>query len=195
MIKSDDETTRTTLQTKLLEAGLLQFGRFDGIPFRLSLDLLPSYPDILQLVVQAGAPLVRGNSVDHLVCTVDSVPLGIALSISTDTPLVYSRGTEKPAVYDLVGAYDVGHPALLVCNVWSGDGYTLHLIEKAKKVGLEINTVLTLLDIRDEVVEGLNIHSLLRLGDVIETLQATGQLPQGQANAVLEWLQHPPSTG
>lgn len=172
----------------LIKAGLLQFGRFDNVPFRVNLDLLPSYPDIMRAIIQRALEKFTPAHYDHLVSTVDSVPFGLALSLNTDVPLVYSKGSNRPAVYDLIGAYDVGHPALMVTNVWSGDGYTLHLIEKARSVGLEINTVLPIIDCRNEPIEGVELRPLLRLDEIVTELAETGRLPVGQAQAVKTWM-------
>lgn len=98
----------------MLRAGLVQFGLFgpDGAPVKLNCELLPAYPDILAQVAASAAEIATQPLPDRLVCTAQAVPLGVALSLRTGVPLVYSRGSDGPGVEDLVGAYDVGHPAL-----------------------------------------------------------------------------------
>src|SRR5690349_104106 len=114
------------LVTLLMDAGLLQFGSFieqgKETPFRANFEMMPSYPDVLSQVANELARLIpRGaeddavtpeNTIDHLLCTWDSLPLGVALSLRTNVPLVYSRGSSAEPVHDLVGAYDIGHPAV-----------------------------------------------------------------------------------
>ncbi|GAB4519126.1 MAG: hypothetical protein OHK0046_27670 [Anaerolineae bacterium] len=173
----------------LLQAGLLQFGLFgDSVPFLISLELLPSYPDILARLVDLAVQQVDMGRYDRLVCTVDAVPFGVAVSVKTGIPLVYSRGTNQSGVRDLVGAYDVGHPALLLCNVWAGDGYTLDLIDKARKVGLEIDTAVALLDMRNMPVDAVLLRPILRFNETVAHLAEIGRIPAGQAAAVQAWI-------
>ena len=124
-----------SLAALLLETGLLQFGRFitdDGPrPYQLQLDLLPSYPDVLAHITELAAPWV--GDVNHLLSSAEALPFGVSLSLRTHIPLVYARGTDALTVYELAGAYDIGHPALLLGNTLAPSLITL--AEKARVVG------------------------------------------------------------
>jgi len=171
-------------------AGLIQFGRFDedGVPFKIVFDLLPSYPDIWSNVLERLILLADVNRYERLLASSEALPLGTLLSFLANVPLVYSRGTGREGVYDLLGAYDVGHPALFVANTWqnSHEG----LIHKAKKVGLEIHTAWVLMTTGKVTANmpNLTIHSLFRLEDVMLDLHTAKKLPTGQVDAVLAWL-------
>jgi hypothetical protein len=173
----------------LLETGILQFGRFaHAKPYQLQWPLLPSYPDVLHMLVDLASDEV--GTVDHLVCALDSLPLALGLSLQTQIPLVYSRDSGLPPAHDLVGAYDIGHPAVLIANQFSPD--LPGLIQRAGIVGLEINRMLVIMD------EGIWPHaeqsvvSLLQLPVVIDQLVQVGRLPPGQADAVRAWItRHP----
>lgn len=177
-----------------MEAGLVQFGRFqDGAgarPFLLRLDYLPAYPDVLRRVAQAAAGEIEGLTVHRLVAAADAVPLGVALSLETDLSLVYSRGQNEEAVYDLVGAYNIGHAAALVRSVLGDTRALLPFIASARRVGLEIHTLLTVLDLGiHEGIPGVTVKPLLTLPGIVAALSAQGALPNGQAQAVLDWIQ------
>jgi hypothetical protein len=64
---------------ELLEAGLLQFGRFgsEATPVRLSLEMLPAYPDVLAQITASAAEIIRQQQPDQLVCAAEAVPLGV----------------------------------------------------------------------------------------------------------------------
>lgn len=176
-----------------IEAGLIQFGRFpekDGVcPFRLSLDYLPAYPDVLRLAVQTAQQQLDGLPVQRLVATADAVPFGVALSLASDISLVYSRGSTGEAVYDLAGAYNIGHTAVMVTNVLDEAAGLLPFITAARRVGLEIHTLLALLDMNTaETIPGVSIQSILTLPGMVHDLVETGQLPPGQGQAVESWL-------
>lgn len=168
----------------LLEAGLLQFGRFASNggwqPYQLSLHLLPSYPDILHHLVELALP--RTGTIDHLVCPATAMPFGVALSQSTGVPLVYSCKS------DVIGAYDIGHPALLVANTLSDVHELEQLVVRAKQVGLEISRVLVIADEGTDKPQGVEVEALLDLPTTVQTLMQEGRLPAGQAQVVLDWI-------
>jgi hypothetical protein len=176
----------------LLEAGLLQFGRFANNggwqPYRLSLHLLPSYPYILHCLVELATP--RIGTIDHLVCPATAIPFGVALGQSTGIPLVYSYSSDV-----VIGAYDIGHPALLVANTLSDVDELERLVVRAKQVGLEISRVLVIADEGTDRPQGIEVEALLDLPTTVQTLMQEGRLPAGQAQAVTDWisLRHPDS--
>lgn len=173
----------------MLEAGLLQFGWFEpeGIPLRLSLEMLPAYPDILAQIVAEG--MKHTSNMNRLVCTIDALPLGVGLSLKTNIPLVYSRGSGEAPYHDLVGAYDIGHPALLLVNALDNTESTTKLIHKARSVGLQIQYIVAIMDLGiPEIAPDIEVYTLLSLENEIQALIAEGRLASGQGQAVLNWL-------
>src|SRR5690606_26879423 len=174
----------------LLKTGLLQFGRFavqsGWKPYRLNLHMLPSYPDVLGALIEEAVPAV--GEVDRLVAAADAIPFGVGLSLCTGIPLVYSRGTDEAPVYDLVGAYDIGHPALLAAGSLNSPELMSRLIGRAKQVGLEIEGVIAVVDEGLFQSSPVRIHALVKLPSVVEMLVKNDQLPAGQGQMVREWL-------
>lgn len=179
----------TSLTTLLVQTGLIQFGSFilagQERPVLFSLDMLPSYPDVLRAVTDALAPFVAG--VDHLVCTPEAIPVAVALSLHTGVPLVYSRGRGEEPVNDLVGAYDIGHPAVLITTVYGVDSDVNRLAASAGRVGLDVRQIVAVVGVATERRDS-PIHALIRLADVVTELESSGVIPAGQAEAVRQWL-------
>lgn len=174
-------------------AGLIQFGRFEDVPFKIQFELLPSYPDIWSNLLDRLMKTVDTTRYERLLAPADSLPLGTVLAYSANIPLVYSKGTGRDGVYDLLGAYDVGHPALFVANVWTGTEKTYPaLIQKAGRVGLELDKALVIMTYGEIELMDINIQSLFRFKDVVMTLHDAHKLPMGQVDAVLEWIARPP---
>ncbi|MEL6269041.1 MAG: hypothetical protein AAFU54_21865 [Chloroflexota bacterium] len=153
----------------LVEYGLVQFGRFadgDGefVPFKLNLDWMVSYPDVLA----AAALEVRRHFLlfersihefERILCPLDTLPIATLVSTQTGIPLVYSRGTGESTVKDLVGAYDINHPTLLLANTTTGDGALGQLQTDARRVGLLTTYALVLIrQNNDEDWQELNHH-------------------------------------
>jgi orotate phosphoribosyltransferase len=172
----------------IIDAGLVQFGRFasDGstAPVQFHLDMLASYPDVLEAAAKALSSKIP--STERLLCISEALPLGVALALKTGIPLIYSRGGEKEPVYDLVGAYDIGHPTTLVVNIAGQSDYG-HLLTSARRVGLDVQSVAAVINVGAE--SELPLTSLLHLSDVVDTLHERGILPHGQAIAVRAWIE------
>lgn len=182
-----------TLIEQFWRAGLIQFGRFEDVPFKIQFELLPSYPDIWSNLLDRLMKLADITQYERLLAPADSLPLGTVLSYSTNIPLVYSKGTVREGVYDLLGAYDVGHPALFVANVWAGGDKTYPaLIQKAGRVGLELDKALVIMTYGENHSSNMPIHTLFRFEDVVMMLYFAHKLPMGQVDAVLEWIARPP---
>lgn len=149
--------------------------------------MLASYPAAYGAVVEATLAAAQGVAFDRLLCPFDAVPLGAALSLRTGVPLVYSRGSGDQPVNDLIGAYDIGHPALLVTTSMGWEPYPQALVSGAKRVGLEVHAVLTILETRS-TAENVIILPLLRMADVVDELEGAGRIPLRQAQAARAWL-------
>ncbi len=170
----------------LLDCGLLQFGRFGDAPLCFHCGLLPSFPQLLQELAVLAAAQVSG--VDRLLAAPDALALGTALALQTGVPLVYSRGTHDATVSDLVGAYDIGHPTLLLCCEINEESELLELARRAQTVGLEVKAALLLLGDGRHCLGHLPLVSLFSLPELVDQLVADGALPAGQAALVRRWL-------
>ncbi len=181
------------LTQALLDAGLLQFGLFtqngNETPFRLSMEMLPSYPDVLKQITTAAQLTLTGINTDRIICTADSIPFGVALSLQIGVPLVYSQGSHAAPVFDLVGAYDVGHPAILITNTLKQAQPVVRLVANARRVGLDIHATLSIIDFGIvRLPDNITGHSLLLLPEIIGELTNNNRLTEGQAQAIYSWI-------
>lgn len=182
-----------TLTRRLVDAGLIQFGWFahDGatVPVALHFDRLASYPDLLAQVAQLARLVGGGLNANRLLCPADAIPFGVAYSLRTGIPLVYSKGAGEAPVFDLVGAYDIGHPALMLTSSVGLRNTHAPLLSAARQVGIEIHTLLTILAVRDTPQpDGIKVLPLLRLAEVVRDLGESGRLSSGHVRAVLDWI-------
>ena len=174
----------------LIGAGLLQFGWFtpDDAPYRLNLDMLPSYPEVLTAAAEQAMPFTV--SISRLLATPDAIPFGVALSLRTGIPLVYSRGSEDAPVNDLVGAYDIGHVTLLVTNCIFSWEAVMNFSRRAHAVGLEVKAVVALVSICNPTApNGKTSFAITDLDSAVVRLAERRELPRSHADAVRLWLQ------
>jgi hypothetical protein len=172
----------------LFEAGLVLFGWFesDQRPFRFEFDYLPAYPELLQaLSHQTQSILDFGPSVERIVSSPEALPLGLALSLETGLPLVYSRS--RGDTLDLIGAYNTGSTAALLTT--ANSNVTNKLLSRCREVGLEMQFGIALVEIeKGAKSEVFPIRTLLSLDDIVQHLCSTGYVSPGQAAAVQDWL-------
>lgn len=174
----------------LLKTGLLQVGMFaNGTgtkPYRLCLDMLPAYPALCSAVAQRVTEQLPEEPFDRLLAHSECAVLGGLVSARSGISLVYSRGKGEVPVHDLVGAYDVGHPACLLVNYMSVD--VEPFMEKAQRVGLEIHTIVEVMHTGYVPAVHQRLISAYRLNEVIRALQHSGNIPDGQAQQILTYI-------
>jgi len=183
---------KTLLIERYLDAGLIQFGWFEHResvkPVAFKLEMLTSYPELLLRSAQELIRLAGETQFSHLLTPSESIGLGTAVALEMAVPLVYQRTTDETQI-DLVGAYDIGHPAVLVLDVFDRQHPPRALIAHARRVGLEVNHVYCLIDIEN----GANplemyVSSVMTLRGIVERAAADGLIPPGQADVVREWI-------
>ncbi len=175
------------------DTGIIQFGYFvnsdEVLPVRFCPEYLPAYPQLLAEVAKLALSQLALSEIDHLIATVDSVPLGVACSLQSGLSLAYSRGRGESPVYDLVGAYNSGHMSALIVNCIEDAPSVEKFVMNARSVGLETLSIITLLEMRpiDQLAE-IHVRSVFRLADIVQELVAAGRLSEGQSQTVLKWI-------
>lgn len=180
------------LAEKLLDAGLIQFGRFQvsnhPVPFRMLLDYLPAHPALLGQLAQAVSAWLP-TGIDRVLVERDDLALGVALSLNSGIPLIYSREQCEDAAFDLVGAYNSGHRAVLVTTVLDNAENVTALAARARRVGLDVRNLLALISVRQsDVSSGLDFTAVLRFDEITQHLGHVGRIPAAHVQTTLEWL-------
>ena len=173
---------------KLLTTGILQFGLFtediQQSPYRIRLEMLSAYPEVMQQIIYRGVQTIATVApFDRLISHSTCIPLASALSLNTGISLVYSRGTTLPAVHDLVGAYDVGHPSCLIVNTITPEIEIF--LDKCHRVGLNIHTVVEVVS-TGETLSGVDQHAIFTLRALIHELKQAKAIPTHLAQVITQ---------
>mgnify|MGYP006969383014 CR=1 FL=1 len=127
------------LINKLVRTGLIQLGTFtdahQSSSIRLQLEMLPSYPPLINDIATELCRDLQTDLYDYLLCPHDSLSVALLVSQKTSIPLVYENRSGVSPASRLIGSYDVGHPT---CIVSITDQAIDQLIGDAKKVGLDV---------------------------------------------------------
>ena len=178
------------LMESILNAGLIQFGDFvhaDGThsTWQLRFDMLPSYPDVLRLAAGTVAAFIEPTQVSRLVCTPEAVALATLVGQVLGIPLVIHTGVIGRPSHHLVGAYDIGHPAVLISlTTHFPAGYVARLHADAASVGLQIIDWVVVLEIAAN--KDLRHSAALTLHDVAENLMDRGEITPGMALQIVQ---------
>lgn len=171
----------------VLDAGLFHLGAFQHagghLPYRLRLDLLPSYPAVLAQAAKAVAALID-TSPSRLVCTSDAIALATVVSQSLEVPLVVHSGLLGQPAHNLVGAYDVGHAAILISlNTDHRLDFITRLVAEAAGVGLHISQWVSLVSV--EPIKELRHVAAISLRDMADYLVERREVSPQMASRII----------
>ncbi|MDQ7024784.1 MAG: hypothetical protein Q9P44_04420 [Anaerolineae bacterium] len=174
---------------QLLDTGILQFGIFVSngkrYPYRLRLEMIPAYPPLFASIIDAVIHNLPNKPFDRLIGYTDCVAIASAVAQKEGVSLVYNRSGSGQPVDDLVGAYDIGHPACLLLNSITTD--VPKFISGCQQVGLNIHTILALMTSQQSIGD-IPILSVFSLENIIGELHETGQIPTHQMQATLSHI-------
>jgi uridine monophosphate synthetase len=185
----------------LHEIGAVRFGDFelkDGrrSPFYLDLRVLISYPEALAKVARALTQRAQGLVFDRLAgIPYAGLPLAVAMSLLSGTPLVYPRkeGKRYGTARLVEGEYHAGERALVIDDVVTSGGAKLEAIGPLREVGLVVEDVLVVVDRGDRGGEalaaaGLRLHSVLTARELLDHLRTVGAAKEDDVRRALDFL-------
>ncbi len=190
------------LAAALYDHGCIKFGTFklkSGLhsPIYIDLRLLVSHPPLLRLVGQTLARAARDLAYDRIAAIpYAGLPIGVAMALELDRPMIYPRremkayGTRRA----VEGAFNPGDRVLLIDDLITRGGSKLEAIEALEGADLIIQDVLVLIDreqggAQDLADQGYALHAVLRLTELLQTLQAIGRITAEQRDEVLDYLE------
>uniref|UniRef100_A0A7R9Y492 Uridine 5'-monophosphate synthase n=1 Tax=Prasinoderma coloniale TaxID=156133 RepID=A0A7R9Y492_9VIRI len=194
---SDARLRELTLRLHDIEA--FKFGSFtlkSGLesPFYIDLRVLVSYPDVLALVSELmWESLVAGGAKFDVMCGVPytALPIATAMTLQSKVPMLMRRkevkdyGTKKA----IEGAFSKGQTCLIVEDLVTSGMSVMETVQPLQDVGLVVKDVTVLVD-REQggranvAANGLQLHAVLTISQVLEHLLDAGRIDQAMADRV-----------
>ena len=186
---------------KLHKINAIKFGEFklkSGIisPIYIDLRVTISYPEVLKMVAEAMWDKISDLNFDIL-CGVPytALPFATVMSAEHNKPMVMRRKEVKD--YEtrkaIEGYFEAGQNCLIIEDLITSGSSVFETIEPLEHEGLKITDIVVLVDreqggkkhIEDK---GYNLHSVLTISQVLETLETEGKLDKEMAIKVKEFI-------
>jgi uridine monophosphate synthetase len=185
----------------LFDIGAVQLGKFklhSGKKSRIYLDLrlLVSHPQALRQAVVAYRTVLDQLSFDLLAATpLAGLPLGTALCLELDKPLIYPRKTAKSygTGKQIEGVWQVGDTAVVIDDLITSGDSILQAIVALKASGLQVNEAVVLVDREQGGIatmedHGYKLHAAMSISRVLAILEAHQRITSKERDKVMKSL-------
>lgn len=199
MMPSDLDTE--TLALTLFDIGAVRLGEFklhSGrlSPIYLDLRLLVSFPEALRQVTAVYRTVLNRISFDLLVATpLAGLPIGTALCLDTNLPLIYPRKTAKGygTGKSIEGTWQAGQTAVVIDDLVTSGDSIIQTITTLEESGILVTDAVVLIDREQGGVEtvrdhGYTLHAVTKLSKLLAALEARGRITAAQRDQVLDSL-------
>lgn len=199
---STNNTIIESLAVTLFEIGAIRFGKFklhSGVTSNIYLDLrvLASFPQALRNATAAYRTVLDHLQFDLLAATpLAGLPLGTALCLDMNRPLIYPRKTAKSygTGKGIEGVWSVGQTAVVIDDLVTSGDSILQTIVTLKVAGLQVNEAVVLIDreqggVANIAEQGYKLHCVATLSQLLAALEEKELITAKQVAKALKSLQ------
>ena len=202
----------TAQQRKLADiffrVGCIQFGEFrlklhdtkpDAplSPFYINFRLLQSFPRDIKAIAKNLAIYTKDLDFDLIAAIpLAATPLGEALSLTTDKPLITPRPPKSHGIDSGVdGVYTKGQTALLLDDLITKGDSKFTPIDTMRKKGLVVNDILVLVDReqggREELKKyKVKLHAIMTFSELFAYYKKSGKIDSATFTRVTSYINH-----
>lgn len=194
--------TQEQLALALFDIGAVRFGNFKlhsgkQSPIYLDLRVLVSHPAALRQAAAAYREKLTGLQFDLLAATpLAGLPLGTAVSLAMDLPLIYPRKTVKKygTGNQIEGHWQVGQTAVVLDDLITSGDSLLEMISSLKGAGLQVRDAIVLIDreqggVQTLAEQGYRLHATLTLSHLLAILESHDHISAKKRANVLQALE------
>ncbi|PID87114.1 MAG: orotate phosphoribosyltransferase [Chloroflexi bacterium] len=185
----------------LHEIGAVRLGQFrlhSGrvSPIYLDLRMLVSHPEVLRLATAVYMTILADLTYDRLAAApMAGLPLGTALCLALDKPLIYPRKTAKSygTGKGIEGAYQIGETAVIIDDLITSGDSVLQASAALKAGGLQVNDAVVLIDRQQGGMDalrnaGYQPHAAMTIRQILSILENHQRITARDTARVLQSL-------
>jgi len=185
----------------LFEIGAVRLGQFQlhsgrTSPIYLDLRMLVSHPETLRMATAVYATILADLEYDLLAAApMAGLPLGTALCLALDQPLIYPRKTAKSygTGKGIEGAYQIGETAVVIDDLITSGDSVLQVNAALKAGGLQVNDAVVLIDRQQGGMEnlrnaGYQPHAAITIRQILSILETHQRITARDTARVLQSL-------
>jgi len=158
--------------------------------------LLVSRPALLAQAATAYAALLAALPCDRIAgVPYAALPIGTAVAIESDKPLIYMRKEAKTHGLGKVieGVWQPGERVVIIEDLITSGGSIIQTAEQLRAAGLIVEDAIVLIDRQQGGVEnlaaaGITAHSVMTLRTLVDVLVEMGKLGDGKRQEVLAFV-------
>lgn len=193
---------KESLIVSMVELGAVRFGEFElredtRSPLYVDLQMLASRPATLRRTARIMQRMAQGLRFDRIAAIpMGGLPFGMALSFTTDKPLLYPRPPRRdgPNSRYIAGSYNAGETVLLVDDLIAHGTTKLDAIRLLETVRLKVTDVMVLLDRglggRERLeAQGYRVHPILTVPEILDTLLRIRRITAEQHRFISAWVE------
>lgn len=191
----------TDLATALVESRCVRFGNFTlksgkKSPIYLDLRRLVTHPSILRKVAREYAKVLSTLKFDRIVgLPYAALPIATAISTEMNVPLLYPRREAKAygTKAEIEGDYNKGDRVVIIDDLVTTGETKVEAIEKLKSAGLEIVSIVVLIDREMGATKflggiGYDLKAVVTLSQLLPLWLKAGAMTQAQMRDVQEFM-------
>lgn len=185
----------------LFEIGAVRLGQFKlhsgrTSPIYLDLRMLVSHPETLRMATAVYITLLADLEYDLLAAApMAGLPLGTAVCLALDQPLIYPRKTAKSygTGKGIEGAYQIGETAVLIDDLITSGDSIIQANAALKAGGLQVNDAVVLIDRQQGGMDnlrnaGCQPHAAMTIRQILSILEANQRITARDTARVLQSL-------
>ena len=201
---SENIAGKVALAEALFKIGALRFGKFSlssgkQSSYYLDLRVIPSYPDVYSLVIQAYRGIVErlGEKAFDIIAGVATAGVTISspLAFLLQKPMVYVRREEKGHGLgrQVEGATRPGQKTLVIDDLVTTGGSIISVVEVLRKAGCTVKEAAVLVDRLEGgkanlAGAGVRLDAYAQVTELIEILYQGRMMTKGDYEAVLKQI-------
>ena len=186
---------------RLFQVGCVKFGQFTlasgkSSPVYLDLRRLVSFPDVLDLAVEAYIDQLVKLKYDTIAgVPYAALPIASIAASKLQQPMVYPRKEAKThGTGQMVeGVFEPGQVAVMVEDVITSGGSIITAVETLKAVGLQVTDAVVLVDreqggLANLAEQGISAHAVLKFSEILLELKLAGLIDAETYAMVTDYL-------